>query len=144
MQVIPAVDVLDGEVVRLTRGSYDDVTRYGPDPAGRLESWGALGASLVHVVDLGAARSGHRDEKLTRALARSGVPFQVVDGYDAGMMTAQDVAWTMNDANSITNPESIHGQAGDFAGLWGAWTAVDDRRPATEGPDPRSREAQPQ
>ena len=32
----------------------------------------------------------------------------------------------MNDANAITNPESIHGQAGDFAGLWGAWTAIDD------------------
>ena len=56
----------------------------------------------------------------------SGVSFQVVDGYDAGMMTAADVAWTMNDANSVTNPESIHGQAGDFAGLWGEWTAVDD------------------
>ena len=56
----------------------------------------------------------------------SGVSFQVVDGYDAGMMTAADVAWTMNDANSVTNRESIHGQAGDFAGLWGKWTAVDD------------------
>ncbi|MCI0834745.1 MAG: hypothetical protein J4N66_08225, partial [Chloroflexi bacterium] len=56
----------------------------------------------------------------------SGVPFQVVDGYDAGMMTAADVAWTMNDANGVTNPESIHGQAGDFAGLWGEWVAVDD------------------
>ncbi|MQG38099.1 MAG: ABC transporter substrate-binding protein [SAR202 cluster bacterium] len=57
---------------------------------------------------------------------QSGVPFQVVDGYDAGDMTAHDVAWSMNDANNATNAESIHGQAGDFAGLWGEWTAVDD------------------
>ena len=57
---------------------------------------------------------------------QAGVPFQVVDGYDAGDMTAADVAWSMNDANATTNPESIHGQAGDFAGLWGEWTAVDD------------------
>ena len=57
---------------------------------------------------------------------QTGVPFQVVDGYDAGDMTAADVAWSMNDANATTNPESIHGQAGDFAGLWGEWTAVDD------------------
>jgi ABC-type transport system substrate-binding protein len=57
---------------------------------------------------------------------QTGVPFQVVDGYDAGEMTAADVAWSMNDANATTNPESIHGQAGDFAGLWGEWTAVDD------------------
>jgi ABC-type transport system substrate-binding protein len=32
----------------------------------------------------------------------------------------------MNDSNSATTPESIHGQAGDFAGLWGEWTAIDD------------------
>jgi ABC-type transport system substrate-binding protein len=57
---------------------------------------------------------------------QTGVPFQVVDGYDAGDLTAADVAWSMNDANATTNPESIHGQAGDFAGLWGEWTAVDD------------------
>ena len=57
---------------------------------------------------------------------QTGVPFQVVDGYDAGDMTAADVAWSMNDANATTNPESIHGQAGDFAGLWGEWTAIDD------------------
>jgi len=57
---------------------------------------------------------------------QSGISFQVVDGYDAGNLTAADVAWSMNDANSATNPESIHGQAGDFAGLWGEWTAVDD------------------
>ncbi|MBN4064177.1 ABC transporter substrate-binding protein [Dehalococcoides mccartyi] len=56
----------------------------------------------------------------------TGIPFQVVDGYNAGDLTAYDVAWSMNDANSTTNPESIHGQAGDFAGLWGEWTAVDD------------------
>jgi len=57
---------------------------------------------------------------------QTGVSFQVVDGYDAGEMTAHDVAWSMNDANSVTNATSIHGQAGDFAGLWGEWTAVDD------------------
>jgi len=57
---------------------------------------------------------------------QTGVSFQVVDGFDAGMLTAHDVAFSMNDANSVTTPESIHGQAGDFAGLWGEWTAVDD------------------
>lgn len=57
---------------------------------------------------------------------QQGIPFQVVDGYDAGNLTAHDVAWSMNNANSETNPESIHGQAGDFAGLWGEWTAIDD------------------
>jgi len=57
---------------------------------------------------------------------QSGIPFQVVDGYDAGDLTAEDIAWSMNDHNGATNPQSIGGQAGDFAGLWGEWTAVDD------------------
>ena len=57
---------------------------------------------------------------------QQGIPFQVVDGNDFGDLTAHDVAFSMNDANSVTTPESIHGQAGDFAGLWGEWTAVDD------------------
>ena len=38
---------------------------------------------------------------------QTGVPFQVVDGYDAGDMTAADVAWSMNDANAAVNAESI-------------------------------------
>lgn len=56
---------------------------------------------------------------------KSGVSWQDHHG-DFGNVTAEDVAWSMNNANSATNPESIHGQAGDFAGLWGEWTAVDD------------------
>ncbi len=43
-----------------------------------------------------------------------------------GTLTAEDVAWSMNDANNATNPTSIHGQAGDFAGLWGEWRVVDE------------------
>jgi ABC-type transport system substrate-binding protein len=58
---------------------------------------------------------------------QEGVKFHVVDGNDFGELTAEDVAFSMNDANAVTNPESIHGQAGDFAGLWGEWTAVDEQ-----------------
>ncbi len=56
---------------------------------------------------------------------REGVPFQT-NWDNFGNLTAEDVAWSMNDANAATNPNSIHGQAGDFAGLWGEWTVVDD------------------
>ena len=77
LQVIPAVDVLNGQVVRLARGSYDEVTWYGSDPAARVKAWSALGVTLVHVVDLDAARSGRRDVKLLRSLGETGVAFQV-------------------------------------------------------------------
>lgn len=56
---------------------------------------------------------------------QEGIEFRTKD-KNYGSLTAHDVAWSMNDANNATNTTSIHGQAGDFAGLWGEWTAVDD------------------
>ena len=52
---------------------------------------------------------------------REGVQFH--DGY--GEMTSEDVAFSYNDANSVTNPESVHGQAGDFAPLIASMEPVD-------------------
>jgi phosphoribosylformimino-5-aminoimidazole carboxamide ribotide isomerase len=80
MQIIPAVDVLDGSVVRLRRGDYDDVTRYADDPAAMVRSWVARGAGIVHVVDLGAARTGTPSPGLWHSIGSAGVPFQAAGG----------------------------------------------------------------
>jgi phosphoribosylformimino-5-aminoimidazole carboxamide ribotide isomerase len=57
-QVIPAVDVLGTEAVRLLRGDYDDVTRREPDPFALIGRFVDAGAAIVHVVDLTSARTG--------------------------------------------------------------------------------------
>ena len=80
MQIIPAVDVLDGSVVRLLHGEYDMVTTYADDPVEAAKEWVADGANLVHVVDLNGARSGKPDPNLWRSLGRAGVPFQIGGG----------------------------------------------------------------
>lgn len=80
MQVIPAVDVLGGQVVRLLRGSYDEVTVYGSDPTAIASRWIEQGASMVHVVDLVGARTGHPDPILWERLAADGISFQVGGG----------------------------------------------------------------
>ncbi len=59
-QVIPAVDLLGGNVVRLYKGDYDQSTVYGKDPAQPIRAFIEAGAELVHVVDLDAARQGDR------------------------------------------------------------------------------------
>ena len=56
MDVIPALDVLDGSAVRLLRGDYEAVTVYSNDPEAVLRGWRHEGASFVHIVDLDAAR----------------------------------------------------------------------------------------
>jgi phosphoribosylformimino-5-aminoimidazole carboxamide ribotide isomerase len=82
MHFIPAIDVLDGRVVRLLKGSYDDVTVYADDAVAVARDHVARGADLVHVVELGSARDGtdHARTALARGLTEAGVPFQVGGG----------------------------------------------------------------
>lgn len=58
MDVLPAIDLRDGQVVRLERGDYDRQTTYDADPLAVAEGFLADGARWIHVVDLDAARSG--------------------------------------------------------------------------------------
>jgi phosphoribosylformimino-5-aminoimidazole carboxamide ribotide isomerase len=67
--VIPAVDVLGVEAVRLRRGDYDSVVERADDPVELAARWVATGASRVHLVDLDGARSGCVRPELVRAVA---------------------------------------------------------------------------
>ena len=58
MQLIPAIDLRGGKCVRLYQGRYDAETVYADDPVEVLDRYVALGARLVHVVDLDGARDG--------------------------------------------------------------------------------------
>ena len=59
MKIYPAIDIKDGKCVRLLRGSFDDVTVYGDNPAEMARKWESLGGEYIHVVDLGGALKGH-------------------------------------------------------------------------------------
>ena len=58
IDLYPAIDLRDGQVVRLRQGDYDDQTTYGSDPVAVAVSFAEAGARWIHVVDLDAARSG--------------------------------------------------------------------------------------
>lgn len=57
-EVIPAIDLLDGQVVRLKQGKYNDVTEYDIDPVSLARQYEEAGASRIHIVDLNGAREG--------------------------------------------------------------------------------------
>lgn len=59
MKIYPAIDIKDGKCVRLLRGSFDDVTVYGDNPAQMARKWEELGGEYIHVVDLDGALKGH-------------------------------------------------------------------------------------
>ena len=58
MIVFPAIDILDGKVVRLHQGRLDAVTVYNDDPVDQARQWVAGGAEWLHVVDLDGAKAG--------------------------------------------------------------------------------------
>ncbi|MCL2081177.1 MAG: 1-(5-phosphoribosyl)-5-[(5-phosphoribosylamino)methylideneamino]imidazole-4-carboxamide isomerase [Oscillospiraceae bacterium] len=58
MKIFPAIDLLGGKVVRLTRGDYDIVDVYGDNPLDAAKAFREQGAENLHIVDLDGARDG--------------------------------------------------------------------------------------
>ena len=58
-EIIPAIDLLGGQCVRLVQGDYAQSTVYGEDPVGMAKHWETQGAKRLHIVDLDGAKAGH-------------------------------------------------------------------------------------
>src|SRR5437868_8330507 len=80
IEVIPAVDVLGEEAVRLERGDYDSVVERAADPVALAQRWADAGASRIHLVDLDGARSGQVRPELVSRVAAIGLPVQASGG----------------------------------------------------------------
>jgi len=113
MQIIPAIDILGGHVVRLRQGSFDEVTIYNSDPIDQAKRWIAAGAEIIHVVDLDGASTGEPVNIATvEAIARMvDVPVQVGGGirslatlerlFDAGVVRAVLGTALINDPDFV-------------------------------------------
>ncbi|HEY1688180.1 MAG TPA: 1-(5-phosphoribosyl)-5-[(5-phosphoribosylamino)methylideneamino]imidazole-4-carboxamide isomerase [Solirubrobacteraceae bacterium] len=86
MILYPAVDILGGKAVRLTKGDFDDRKVYEQDPFDAAASWVSQGASYLHVVDLDGAKAGEPRnlEHLKRIASELQVPVQ----YGGGLRSA--------------------------------------------------------
>lgn len=73
-QLLPAIDLRGGQVVRLAEGDFARETVYGTDPADVARSFVAAGARWIHVVDLDGARDGaaRQTDAVARVLAAVG------------------------------------------------------------------------
>lgn len=89
MILYPAVDILGGRAVRLTKGDFDDRKVYEQDPFDAAASWVSQGASHLHVVDLDGAKAGQPCNlpHLRRIAAELHVPVQ----YGGGLRSAQAI-----------------------------------------------------
>lgn len=82
MLIFPAIDILNGKVVRLTEGDYRRVTEYPVDPLDAARAFRSQGATHLHVVDLDAARTGSQQNLaiVARLAARAGLFIEVGGG----------------------------------------------------------------
>ncbi len=69
--IIPALDLIDGTVVRLHQGDYGQQRDYGSDPLPRrLQSYAAQGAEVLHLVDLTGAKDPAKRQILAEIAGR--------------------------------------------------------------------------
>ena len=88
MIIYPAIDLLEGRVVRLHKGDFGAVTDYGDDPVAVAQRFGKAGAVWLHVVDLSGARDGERRQAdAIRSLCETGLRIQT----GGGVRTEEDV-----------------------------------------------------
>jgi phosphoribosylformimino-5-aminoimidazole carboxamide ribotide isomerase len=82
MMVIPAIDLLDGKVVRLVKGDPNNKTIYSDNPVEVAERWASEGADMLHIVDLDAAlQTGDNNRKMIYEIAASvQIPVQAAGG----------------------------------------------------------------
>ena len=89
IELIPAIDIINGQCVRLTKGDYDQKTVYRDSPAEVAKEFEALGFKRLHVVDLDGAKSKHivNSEVLRRITTET----QLTVDFGGGIKTDEDI-----------------------------------------------------
>ncbi len=89
IELIPAIDIIDGQCVRLTKGDYDQKTVYRDSPTEVAKEFEQLGFKRLHVVDLDGAKSKHivNDSVLRRITTETNL---TVD-FGGGIKTDEDI-----------------------------------------------------
>ncbi len=82
MILVPAIDIINGKVVRLKQGNYDQKTVFSESPVQIAQQWEAEGAPLLHVVDLEGAKEGQpkNAKVIAEIIKKIRIPVQVGGG----------------------------------------------------------------
>ena len=81
MKIIPAIDLMDGQVVRLYKGNPENKTIYSENPVEIAKNWESAGADILHIVDLDATLGSGENLKTIREISKNtSLPLQVAGG----------------------------------------------------------------
>ncbi|MEF8773535.1 MAG: 1-(5-phosphoribosyl)-5-[(5-phosphoribosylamino)methylideneamino]imidazole-4-carboxamide isomerase [Halobacteriales archaeon] len=118
-EVVPAVDVQDGEVVQLVQGERGTEKQYG-DPIEAAEGWVEQGARTLHLVDLDGAFEGKRENAvpIEQVLSAVDVDVQVGGGIrtvaDARGLLARGVDRVILGTAAVEDPEIVERVSEDY------------------------------
>ena len=139
LTLYPAIDLKDGQCVRLRRGAMDAATVYSDDPAAQATAWEKAGFEWLHVVDLNGAFAGRPvNAPAVRAiLSAVSIPVQLgggirdIAGVEAWLSAG--VRRVILGSAAVKSPELVHGACHAFPGRVAVGIDACDGRVATEG-----------
>ena len=115
IELIPAIDIIEGQCVRLTKGDYDQKTVYRDSPAEVAKEFEEIGFKRLHVVDLDGAKSKHIVN--SEVLRRITTDTQLIVDFGGGIKTDEDIEKAFTAGASmvtigsiaVTNPDLFMG-----------------------------------
>lgn len=120
MIVYPAMDLMGGQVVRLSQGRFDSATHYSADPERALRAFAEEGARWAHVVDLDGARAGDplQHELISRLAREVPLSLQVGGGVRSRehieAFIGAGVARVVIGSAAVRQPETVCGWIDEF------------------------------
>ena len=105
IELIPAIDIIDGQCVRLTKGDYAQKTVYRDSPAEVAKEFEAFGFKRLHVVDLDGAKSKHIVN--SSVLRRISTETHLVIDFGGGIKTDEDIETAFDAGASMVTVGSI-------------------------------------
>lgn len=128
MLLFPAIDLKDGQVVRLRRGDFGTVHPVAKDPVSTAEAFLAAGARYLHMVDLDGARNGVRQNSaIVRTVARTGIRIELGGGirsmadldavFELGVWRAVIGSAAVSDPDFVRRALEVYGPERIAAGI---------------------------
>lgn len=105
IELIPAIDIIDGQCVRLTKGDYDQKTVYRDSPAEVAKEFEEIGFKRLHVVDLDGAKSKHIVN--SEVLRRITTDTQLTVDFGGGIKSDEDIEKAFEAGASMVTIGSI-------------------------------------
>jgi phosphoribosylformimino-5-aminoimidazole carboxamide ribotide isomerase len=139
LTLYPAIDLKDGQCVRLRRGDMAQATVYAEDPAAQARAWQDSGFAWLHVVDLNGAFAGRpvNGDAVRAILAAVRIPVQLGGGIRdlAGIEAwlAAGITRVILGSAAAKNPALVHEACRAFPGRIAVGIDARDGRVATEG-----------